>query len=243
MKKLLLLLTLLAIANQFSVYAADEQEPSPWTGNVQFGYSGTGGNTQDNNVSGKFNALYQKAKWTNSLKLDGLFSNNKESTSAERYSGTTEFNYSFKKCMFIFARNNTMYDKFSAYDLSISNAVGYGKRVLDFNKFSVDLQAGPGYRDARISGTQKHDDEITGYAAGTINWAISKTASLQEVINSETGKDNTVTSAQTSLTADIVGNLGMQTSFTIMHNSQIPFGSTKTKKTDYQTDVTFLFSF
>lgn len=243
MKKLVLLFALLAMANQFAAYADDIQEPSAWTGNVQFGYSGTGGNTQDNNVSGKFNMLYQKAKWTKSLKLDALFSNNKASTIAERYTGTTEVNYSIKKRIFVFARNNTVYDKFSAYNLSISSALGYGLRVLELSKFTVDLQAGPGYRDARISGTQKYDDAITGYAAGTINWAVSKTANFQEVINSETGKDNTVTSAQTSLTADIVGNLGMQTSFTITHNSQIPAGSTKTKKTDYQTDVTLLFSF
>jgi putative salt-induced outer membrane protein len=243
MKKLVLLITLLVLANQFFAYADAPPEPSAWTGNVQFGYSGTGGNTQDNNVSGKFNILYQKAKWTDSLKLDGLFSNNKESTTAERYAGTTEINYNFKKRMFVFARNNTIYDKFSAYDLSISNALGYGLRILDLSKFSVDVQAGPGYRDARIAGTQKHDDEITGYAASTINWAVSKTANLQEIINIETGEDNTTTSSQTSLTADIVGNLGMQTSFTVTHNSQIPAGSTKTKKTDYQTDVTFLFSF
>lgn len=243
MKTLLPILVVLCLAYQSSALAATADEPSPWSGNVQFGYSGTGGNTQDNNVSSKLNLIFQKDKWTNSLKLDGLFSNNSETTTAERYASNVELNYNFKKRMFVFATNNTIYDKFATYDASITSAIGYGMRVLDLSTFSVDLQMGPGYRDARVAGTQKYDNEITGYAASTINWAVSKTANLQEVITFNTGENNTVTTAQSSITADIVGNLGMQTSFTVTHNSQIPASSTKTKKTDYVTDVTFLFSF
>ena len=231
----------------FSIYyttvSAEPRKKSPWSGTVQFGYSGTGGNSQDNNLTGKFTTIYQKNKWLNNYKLEALFSSNNSTTTAERYAGTFEFNYNFKPHRFSFYRSNSVYDKFNTYDITIINAVGYGQRVYSGDKLTVDAQGGPGYRYARVAGTHSKDKEGIIYLGSTLNWQISKTANFQENVNIEAGHKNTMTKSESSLSTNIIGNLGLQVSFTVTHNSKIPQYSTKTKKTDYRTDITLLFGF
>ena len=238
------LLCILIIAIFQTTANADiAEKTSPWSGSVQFGYNGTGGNSRDNNLTGKLNTLYNKNKWHNTYKLEALFSNSHSKTTAERYAGTFEFNYNFKQHRFTFYRNNDIYDKFNTYDLTIVNAIGYGQRIYDGNKLTIDAQGGPGYRYARIAGAHKTDNGVILYLGSTINWQISKTANFQENVNMEAGLNNIMTKSESSLSTDIIGNLGLQISFTITHNSKIPPYSTKTKKTDYRTDLTLLFSF
>lgn len=239
-----LLLCILVIGiYQSNVNANPNKKISPWSGTVQFGYTGTGGNSQSNNLTGKLDTLYHKNKWQNTYKLETLFNNSDSKTTAERYAATVEFNYNFKKHRFAFYRNNDTYDKFNTYDLTIVNAIGYGQRIYSGNKITVDAQGGPGYRYARVAGTHTTDKDAILYLSSTLNWQISKTANFQENVNLEAGQHNTMTKSESSLSTDIIGNLGLQVSFTITHNSEIPAYSTKTKKTDYRTDVTLLFSF
>ena len=101
----------LLIFCQPSLYANPAETPAVWSGNVQLGYTGTGGNSEDNNVSGKLNLLYKKAKWTNTYKLSGIYSDSNGKATADRYSGDFEWMYNFKRNLFTFARNNSFYDE------------------------------------------------------------------------------------------------------------------------------------
>ena len=238
-----LLLALLLPAYQSVLHAEPEKKPPSWSGTTQFGYTGTGGNSQDNNLTGKFNLLYHKNKWNNTFQLEALFSNNAGGTTAERYADTIELNYNFEPHSFGFYRNNSIYDRFNTYDVSLINAIGYGHRLYSGNKVTIDGQGGPGYRFARVAGTSEKEQEIILYLGSTLKWQISKTAHFQEAINIAAGRFNTMSKSESALTTDIIGNLGLQISFTITHNSNIPANSNQTLNTDYRTDVTLLFSF
>ena len=217
--------------------------PNAWSGNVQLGYTGTGGNSQDNNVSGKFNLLHKVASWTSSYKFTALYSDSHTTVTAERYTSNIEWLYNFKPKVFVFLNNNNFYDKFNAYEISSTTAVGLGRRIIDAENVTLDLQGGPGYRYAEVDNTNKIENNLVGIISSVLNWNISKTASFQETLSTDVGESNNSSKSESALSMDIVGNLGMQVSYTITHNSIIPPGSVKTKKYDYITDVTLLLSF
>lgn len=217
--------------------------PSTWSGNVQLGYTGTGGNSADNNVSGKFNLFHKVSNWSSSYKLTALYSDSYNNVTAEKYTSNSEWTYNFQAKNYAFLNNNSFYDKFNPYEVSVTTAVGIGRRLINAEKVTLDLQGGPGYRYAQVANSDKTENNLVGTISTVLNWNVSKTASFQETLGTDIGKGNSVTKSESALSMDIVGNLGMQVSYTITHNSIIPEGSTKTKKYDYVTDVTLLFSF
>lgn len=225
------------------LHADPVKNPSAWTGNVQFGYSGTGGNSDDLNLTSRLNFQYKKSDWTNTYKLSSFYSKNDSIVTALHYEGNFKWNYSFTKNTFVFLSNDNIYDEFNPYDLSITTASGIGYRLINADKVSLDIQGGPGYRYARVNTTQATEENMIGYAATTLNWTISKSSSFQQTLSADIGNNNTVTKSESALTMDIIGNLGLQLSYTLTHNSTIPAGSAKTQKIDYRTDVTLLFSF
>jgi putative salt-induced outer membrane protein YdiY len=237
----ILLASLVMLSSSFTTQA--EEAPKIWSGNVQLGYSGTGGNTTDNNVNGKFNLNYNKEKWTNTYKLEALYSDSNSEVTAERYSGTFQWNYKIARRYFLFANNNTVFDQFNTYDKSYTSALGFGKRLIEGGKITLDAQIGPGYRYAHIAGTNKCEEDFVGTASSTLSWIISKTANFSQSLSIDDGHNNVQTKWESALSLNVIGNLGMQVSYAITNNSTIPADSDKTKKTDYRTDITLLYGF
>jgi putative salt-induced outer membrane protein len=234
----------IALLLSSTICHADElPTPFPWTETVQFGYSGSGGNSTSSNLVGKFTSIYNRNKWINTYKLDALSSSSGGTTSAEHYGTSAEFNYNFKQQFFSFLRGSSVYDRFNSYDLTTIMASGLGKRLFDNDTISVDAQLGPGYRATRVAGTHTYYNGMIAFISSAFDWEISDDANFQENFNVEMGKENTATISQTALSTTIVGNFDLELSFTIVHNSNIPPGTTLTANTDYRTDITLLYSF
>jgi putative salt-induced outer membrane protein len=217
--------------------------PSPWSGSLGLGYTGTGGNSSTNSVNSAANLSYKKDLWNHTAKLNTLFSESNGKTSGERFAFTEETRYLLKDLDFLFFRFSYIYDKFNIFDITTSSAVGFGKTLYKDALFTLNLQAGPGYRDARVAGTNYHQHQVVGYIGGLFRWVISPTANLQQTLNIEAGGLNTATISETTLSMEIIGNLGMDFSFGFTHNTTIPPHTTLTSTTDYRTAVSLLYHF
>jgi len=235
---------LLLLLLSTTVCVADElPSPFPWTESIQFGYSGTGGNSTSSNIVGKFTSIYNRNKWTNTYKIDAINSSSGGITSAEHYGSSAEFNYNFKPQFFSFLRGSSVYDRFNSYDLTTIVASGLGKRIIDNKVISLDAQLGPGYRSTRVAGTNTFYHGMIAFIGTGLDWSISDDADFQENLHVEMGEANTATISQTALSTTVIGNLDLELAFSIVHNSTIPPGTTLTVNTDYRTDVTLLYSF
>ena len=228
-----------------STSAAAKVVISPWSGNVQFGFNGSSGNTSASNLDGKFNLAYKHDKWQNTLALEAIRNTSKGKTSAQRYTTLLAINYYNTPHNFLFYNNNNTYDKFNAYDISITNAVGIGRQLIAnaTKTLTLDVQAGPGYRYQRAADTHEVNKGLIASLGSTLGWQLTKIATLNENITVQAGRDNTQTQSKTALSTQILGNLGLQIGFTVTHNSKIPFKSKNTKHTDYYTSVNLLFAF
>ncbi len=219
---------------------------SPWAGsNAQLGLIINTGNTDNTNLSGGVKLLYTKAPWTNLTQLDMQFSRSQGSTTKQRFFGMDQANYSFSRSRksFIFGNANYTQDKFSPYDYQGIIAVGYGRDLIKSDRFTLNVQAGPGIRFDDVHGPGGYEQNVILSTASSINWNITKNCTLTEQLGYDMGKPYNYLKSVTAVTNKLTGNLAMQISYTMEYYSVIPFGSANTKKLDTTTNIALVYNF
>lgn len=223
--------------------ADEDKVDTPWSGSVQFGFSATGGNNDSTSTNGGVTVLYQKNKWSNKLDFDAIDSTSNGETASKIYDMEVGVNYYQTDKNFVSYTSSNTYNEFSTYDITLINALGLGRRLVNNKSVTLDVQLGPGYLFQRVAETGEKNEEMIGQVSGNFVWHISKLASFVQSLNVNSGNDNTQIKAKSALTTKILENLGLQLGYTVTHNTNQPEGSTNTEKTDYYSSVNVIYSF
>lgn len=220
-------------------YAEDATNYGAWKGSVELGIVNTTGNTETKTTSAKAKAATETEKWRHTITYESLNSSDQGVTTAERYAINGQSDYKLDKKNFFFAMINYEEDKFSGYEYRMTEAVGYGRRVLEEPNLSLDLEIGPGARQSKPD-TGSTENESTVRGAAKLVWKISKTSTFTEDLSTDVGDDNTITKSVSALTAQINGSLATKITYTVKNSSEVPVG---VKKTDTETAVTLVYNF
>jgi len=221
-------------------HAADTPVADPgWKGNVELGIVTTTGNTETETINAKARAETEREKWRHTMYLESLNSSTQGTTTAERYVVNGQSDYKFGEHSYFFAMINYEDDAFSGYDYRVSEALGYGRRVIGKDTLTLDLEIGPGARQSKLDAGGR-ENEYTVRGAAKLAWKISDTSALTEDLSSDVGQDVTITKSVTALTAQVSGSLATKITYTIKNTSDVPVGI---KKTDTETAVTLVYSF
>lgn len=231
-------LVLLATLNAANAADAPVLDPS-WKGNVELGIVTTTGNTETETINAKAKAETEREKWRHTVYVESLNSSAKGTTTAERFVINGQSDYKFSEHNYFFAMVNYEDDSFSGYSYRVSEALGYGRRVIGEDALTLDLEIGPGARQSKLDAGNS-DNEYTLRGAAKLAWKISDTSSLTEDLSSDVGEDVTITKSVTALTAQVNGSLATRITYTIKNTSDVPVGI---KKTDTETAVTLVYSF
>ncbi len=229
----------LAFSAAANSYAETESGYGAWKGNVELGIVNTTGNTETETINAKAKAATETENWRHTLTYESLKSSDQGTTTAERYAFNGQSDYKLDKKNFFFMMINYENDRFSGYDYRVTEAIGYGRRVLDEQNLTLDLEIGPGARQSKLE-TGKTESETMVRGAGKLNWKISKTSSFTEDLSVDAGEDSTVTKSVTALSAQINGSLATKITYTVKNTSDVPVG---VKKTDTETAVTLVYNF
>jgi len=220
--------------------AADPQvTDSSWKGNVELGIVTTTGNTETETINAKARAVTEREKWRHTVFVESLNSSNGGDTTAERYVVNGQSDYKFGEHNYFFVMVNYENARFSGYDYRVSEALGYGRRVIGNAALTLDLEIGPGARQSKLD-TGGSEDELTVRGAAKLAWKISDTSTFTQDLNTDVGEDTTVTKSVTALTAQVNGSLATKITYTIKNTSGVPVG---VEKTDTETAVTLVYSF
>ena len=226
-----LLLPLNAFAAAAPVSApADATSPavSPWSGEVEFGWIRTTGNSSSNSANGKAKVQYEHARWKHSAALAVLNSTSNGVTTARSYTFNGKSKFSLHEREYMFANLLYQNDHLSGYRSQVSETVGYGRRVIDQPRLFLDLEAGLGARQSRpITGPSVNETIARGF--GNLEWKIGENSVFSQNLTMESGRDNTQTESVTALKAKVEGNLAMKLSYTVKHNTTVPTGNVKTE--------------
>jgi len=231
----LFLLTAVSTGN-----AADPQVvDNSWKGNVELGIVTTTGNTETETINAKAKAVTEREKWRHTVFIESLNNSNDGDTTAERYVVNGQSDYKFGEYNYFFAMVNYENARFSGYDYRVSEALGYGRRVIHKTALTLDLEIGPGARQSKLE-TGGSEDELTVRGAAKLAWKISDTSTFTTDLNTDIGEDTTVTKSVTALTARVNSSLATKITYTIKNTSDVPVG---VEKTDTETAVTLVYSF
>ncbi|HEX22942.1 MAG TPA: DUF481 domain-containing protein [Chromatiales bacterium] len=233
----------LSIAILTTVCIAPGLASADWKGETELGYVKTGGNTDTASLNAKAKAEQELDKWRNTLTLEALNNSTDGLTTAERYFASGQSNYKITERGYFFGFLGYEGDRFSGYDYRATANIGYGHRVVQNEKVTLDLEVAPGARQSKIKIPDETENEFTVRGAFKLLWNVSKTAKFTEDLTTEIGdtdKGGTVTRSVTALTAQVAGNLHTKISYTLRHSSVVPVGK---KKVDDEVAIALLYSF
>ncbi len=221
-------------------HAADAQViDTSWKGNVELGIVITTGNTETETINAKAKVETEREKWRHIAFVESLNSSTQGTATAERFVINGQSDYKFGEHNYFFAMVNYEDDSFSGYEYRVSEAFGYGRRVMNESNLTLDMEAGPGARQSKLD-SGSSDNEYTVRGAVKLAWKVSETSTFTEDLSTDVGEDATITKSVTALTAQVYGSLATKITYTIKNTSDVPVGI---KKTDTETAVTLVYSF
>lgn len=233
-----------AIALMASTHALAQEPPELWTGDIQFGYNQTEGNTDEKATFAKVDAKRRRGAWTYDINATAQNNESNGVRSAEAYFLSNRLAFDFSEFNYTYFYAGADKDRFSGYRYKATLSAGYGRRIFKTSNFTWDVEVGPG---ARVSEFEAPSDEGDGQVTEAIlrlstelTYALSETASINQLLSVESGDENTVTKSTTSLKTKIVGGFGLGISYIMEYNETVP---SATVHLDRQTAVTLVYSF
>jgi putative salt-induced outer membrane protein len=223
-----------------SVAPAKEKEAeSLWKASAELGFVSTSGNTDTETLNAKAMASTEREEWRHKIEVTALNSSDANTTTAEKYTMTAQSDYKLEKPNYLFANIAYENDKFSGYQYRVSEAIGYGRSVIDETDLTLNLEIGPGARQSKLDNGTTESEAIL-FAAAKLDWTISDTSKFTEVLTVEGGEDVTVTKSVTGLSSQINGSLSMKFTYTYKKTSEVPVG---VDDTDTETAITLVYNF
>lgn len=221
------------------IFAAEEEEQSPWAGKATLGYLATSGNTESSSLNSAFEISYTTGDWKHLFKALAIHSTEDDATTAEAYEAAWKSERNFSESNYLFGQLDWRKDRFSGYETQFSQTVGYGRRLIDTEKHKLNAEVGGGARQSDLAdGTD--ESETVARAGLNYTWQLSETAAFQQDVTVEAGAENTYLESVTKLSARLVGSLALVASYTVKNNSDVP---PLTEKTDTYTALSLEYTF
>lgn len=209
--------------------APAEEEESPWSGSASLGYLSTSGNTDTTTFNTAFEVAYTRNKWKHALTGAANGSDESDLHTSEAYQLGWKSDYNLTEHDYLFGVVNWRKDRFSGVTEQLTEAIGYGRRLIDNPRHLLSAELGVGNRDADLSdGSSESGMIIRG--ALDYAWTITETSGFDQHINVESGSDNTYVESVSALRARLIGDFALVLSYTVRHNTDVPIGSEKTDK-------------
>ncbi len=206
---------------------AAEEDTSPWSGKVSFGYLATSGNTENSNLNGNFEIGYATGSWGHLLDAYAINASEDNVNTAEAYGVGWKTEWNMSEVNFLYGRLSYRNDRFSGFPTQFSQTVGYGRRFITTAAHTLNAEAGAGARQSeRADGVDENDFILN--AGLQYKWTFSETANFTQDLGIEYGENNTYLESVSAVTARLIGQLALVASYTIKNNSDVPVGSEKT---------------
>lgn len=212
---------------------------SVWAGEGELGYVATTGNTETSNLKARLRLLNERDHWRHKALFEALNTSDRDVNTGERYSASWQSDYKFNEFDYMFGRLEYQTDKFSGYEYRVSEVIGYGRRVLNRDAMTLDLEAGPGARQSELETGGREDEMILRLAANYL-WRITDRSRFTQDLSFDVGEDATITKSVTAVEATIIGDWSMKLSYTVESVSDVPAG---VEKTDTETAAALVYSF
>ena len=237
--KLAVLSASLSLATISTSYA--EEAKGPWEGSAGLGFFSSSGNSESMNLNADLGLAYNNgSRWTHKLEALALNSDSNDVRSSERYFAGYQADFAINERSYLFGRIEGDKDRFSAYDLRTTEALGYGYKIFDTDTHKWSAELGLGVTQLEpIDGSADISEMISLLSTDYI-WKFSPTSEFEQNFDYQIGSDNKYLNSVTSIRAKVWENIGVRLSYNIKNNSDVPVGI---EKTDKYTSIGIDYSF
>lgn len=220
----------------------EKKEPKLWKGDLDFGYVDTSGNSNETSIKSDADITREHEAWRYTINFNSLNTEADKVRSAEKYFLSNRLAYAYSEHNYWFGYASYEDDRFSGYQYQVTASGGYGRRLYNQDNLQWDAEIGPGYRYSKLDkGSDPSETrEAIARLYTDLNWQFTDSASFEQSLSVETGKDNTITKSMTALKAKVIGAFSVKLSYTIKYTSDVP---NDTEHADKETAVTVAYSF
>ena len=216
-----------------------------WTGKGLLGYSSASGNSESSSLNAAVELGKTYGKWTHDVGVDAFFSESKadadsdKDATAERYGADYKASYAINNTDYVFGTVGYQKDLFGGVNEKWLEALGYGRRIIDLPKHTLNGEVGIGARQETLQDDSKNSEAV-GLLGVKYNYAFNENGNFYHHVGVETGSDNTFGESITGVNAKLSTVLALGASYTLKHNSAIEgvFG----KHSDKYTAINLTYS-
>jgi len=214
-----------SVSAQNAAPAAD-----PVVGSAALGYLSTSGNTESTNGNASFKLGWDRGgDWVHEWSAMAITARTSGVTTAEAYAAGYKGLRDFTANSYLFAAGDWRQDRFSGYDKQVTEAIGYGRRLIDSDRQVLSVEGGIGAKQSTlINGTDLDEGIVRGGLDYVLH--ISESSQFNQKFLIEQGDDNRYSESNSALKAKLVGNLALVLSYVIKNNSDVPVGIAKTDR-------------
>jgi putative salt-induced outer membrane protein len=238
-----------------TVVAADPPPPPQgvWTGKGQLGFLESSGNTDATALNANLDMTLLEDPWKHELYIGGLYGVSNGITSAERYEGRWQSNYTVSANVFVFGGLRYEHDLFDGFQFQASGTGGLGYKLFNTDSTKLAVQVGVGYRDLRpeiltknaagdvVSRTLEPSvSSAVGTAGLDFTQILSSTTTLTDKALVESGTGDTLFTNDLALAVKMSTKLALSLGYSIKDNSTPPAGL---KKLDTVATANLVYSF
>ncbi|MDP7041279.1 MAG: DUF481 domain-containing protein [Gammaproteobacteria bacterium] len=223
----------------------DAAEDNPWSGEVEFGYIASSGNTDSTSGTARVLVAYVTGDWEHKAEAKVFGASEDDDTTAENYQIWGKSLKNLTDRSYAFGRLEWKKNRFSGYPEQTFETIGYGRRILDDERFTLNIEGGLGatQQDKLIAeDPDVIEDENSGLLTlgGDFTWAISETSTFEQLLAINSSSDNTYWESITRLKANVIGGVALAIGYTIQGNTDVDAG---TEKTDRFTSISLEYAF
>ncbi len=227
---------------------------SPWSGSGgELGYASARGNSTTESANGRLRLRYTDDDWVHSMDLFGLRSRSESvqtnddgtssrvtNTTANRYTGSAGSALQLGEHRQITATVRYEQDDFATYDRQASFGLGYGTRLLDSDRFSLDAQIGPGVRRTHSTEDDQTRSGLIGRGFFDLKYSLTPNTDLINTLLVESGSYNTFAQNDLGISVSMNEHLALKAAWQARHNSDV---AEDKQKTDTLTTMNVVYTF
>ncbi len=248
MKKLILI----AFMSAMSTAPSFANDSNPWSNEVELGFLLNRGNTHNTHFDSRFTNQFENQAWHNTASVASLVDVNRDTTtrdrikSAEKYAFLDNLKFNLTNRDYIFTEFDAVKDKFSAFDYEFSESIGYGRKLIDTNQITWNLEGGPGARHSRTTSLDQsklHQDSFVAHVGTNFQFALTESAAFTQQISHDYGDNVQKTKATSAIKAKVWDKVSMKLSYLIEYNAKLPATGINQNHTDTTTTLTATYVF
>jgi len=257
-----LIITALCCAPFFVNAEAAKEEVSPFTASAELGALFKTGDTKSGDIKAGLDFDYKEGQWESALRFDLLvrkteteIKENDEvvgeefKTSDQKWTIVSQTNYTIEPDGKNYIYGNASYEdnRFGSFDNQSSISGGWGRRWLENETATLDVDIGPGYKRDVLKATDTQSSETNDafiiQSQALYKRKINEHVDFEQLLvakYSPKDGENSTYKARSSITTKLIETLALKFSFTVDHNTDVDEGK---ENTNTQTAMTLVYSF